>query len=193
MEWASTLTGTSRATAESSILNQLAKKDPVAAAEAYANLTSPGARAESANQVARAWITKDQDAAMDWARTELEGKSRQKAYETMLSSQISSVNFKENFDVLLELADGSSNNRWAHQIFVDRWASTDPEAAVKWAVSRGSNNDNLISSAVQKWAISDPEAAERFAASQADEKLQEIMRSQLPAKEEPTIEKGSSE
>ncbi len=171
LQWADGLGLDTQQRAKAVILNRLADKDPVAAAEAVTAQSNPAVRSRAAAQVAGRWVRQDRDAALVWVREELEGEAQHNSYTTLLEESLRKADFEKDFEILKEMADGAPGSSSVHYQFARRWAGNDPQAAAQWAVLK---SKPAFSAVARQWARSDPEALKNFSATLEDEGMLKV-------------------
>ncbi|MDG2123080.1 MAG: hypothetical protein P8J87_05240, partial [Verrucomicrobiales bacterium] len=163
IDWLSTLDpgqSSFRSSAEPAI-EILAQTDPALAAEFLGTLPASHQRRDLVEHLARNWSLQDLPAALRWSDT-LDPRERSSATGVILDGWVRTdpAAAAAHLDTLTP----SESTLDLTRHLAHRWAQSDPQAALGWALSRdGTSRTRALEGATGTWASTDPENAAAFA------------------------------
>lgn len=145
------------------LLQQLAERNPAAAAEILAASVALSGTSETVRTVAGIWARTDPEAALAWARRLPEGDERAQgllgvAYQWVSEQPV------ESLRIAAELPPSRSRDELV-AIAASEWGARDPSAATAWGRSIPDEwmRDQTLASIATAWAGTEPALAARLA------------------------------
>ena len=125
--------------------------------------------AQRLQHVLRGWAEKDPQSALQFALTEMPSGTRStdmqqaQAVRSIAAAMARSGNIDEALTLFSSLPEGNLRNSALNSV-AREWGRNDPQSALQWTQTLGSDGDNLRSTIMRSWSEQDPASAAQWVA-----------------------------
>ncbi|MDB6079624.1 MAG: hypothetical protein JWO82_3371 [Akkermansiaceae bacterium] len=168
LSWANTLSNAAdKGNALSSVVREIATKDPTKAAEIASGLTGED-QTRAYESIAQQWGSSDFSAAKAWINS-LPADARNQAMASALQSYAATDPVKASQEVASLTGDSKTQ---AIENVAQAWARTDPAKAAAWVAEQGAGT-GAMGEVMRSWATQDSSAALTFIQAQPQGELRD--------------------